>query len=129
MKRVGVEQHLRRKEHVVDADHALLVQHAIVEKRRAAVEREVQRVVEIVIEIRAGADDEVHQPALHQLDDAAAKACGRQRAGDRQADGRVVRRRQHLVGEDAARLAEPGGVEGLEPLVYQRRMSAAPRGR
>ena len=82
---------LRRKQHVVDADHALLVEHAIVEKRRAAMQREVQRVVQVVIEVRAGADDEVDQPALHQLDDAAAKPGRRQRAGDGQTDGRVVR--------------------------------------
>ena len=63
---VGLEQHRRRKQHVVDADDALLVQLDVVEERRAAVEREVQRVVEVVIEVRAGADDEVDEPAVHQ---------------------------------------------------------------
>jgi hypothetical protein len=56
--------------------------------------------MEVVIEIRAGADHEVDQAPLHQLDDAAAEAGGRERAGDGQADGRVAGRRQHLVGVD-----------------------------
>ena len=46
-------------------------------------EREVQRVVQVVIEVRAGADHEVDEAAVHQLDDAAAEARGRERAGDR----------------------------------------------
>ena len=116
---VGFEQHRRRKQHVVDPDDALLVQLDVVEERRAAVQREVQRVVQVVIEVRAGADDEVDQAALHHLDDAAAEAGRRQRAGDRQADRRVVLGRQHLVGEDLARLRQPAGVERLEPVVDQ----------
>ena len=59
------------------------------------------------------------EPALHQLDRAAAEAGGRQRAGDRQADGGVVLRRQHLVGVDVAGLREPAGIERLEPAVDQ----------
>ena len=80
-------------------------------------EREVQRVVEVVIEVRAGADDEVDQAAVHHLDDAAAEAGGRQRAGDGQTDRRVVFRRQHLVGEDVAGLRQAAGVERLEAVV------------
>ena len=114
---VGLEQHRRRKQHVVDADDALLVQLDVVEERRAAVQREVQRVVQVVIEVRAGADDEVDQPAVHQLDDAAAEAGRRQRAGDGQADRRVVVRGEHLVGEDVAGLRQPAGVERLEAVV------------
>ena len=53
---VGLEQHRRREQHVVDPDDALLVELHVVEERRAAVEREVQRVVEVVVEVRAGAD-------------------------------------------------------------------------
>ena len=75
---VGLEQHRRRKQHVVDADDALLVELDVVEERRAAVEREVQRVVQVVIEVRAGADQEVDEAAVHELDDAAAEAGGRQ---------------------------------------------------
>ena len=58
--------------------------------------------------------DEIDQAAVHQLDDAAAEAGGRQRAGDGQADGGVVLRRQHLVGEDVAGLGQAAGVERLE---------------
>ena len=80
-------------------------------------EREVQRVVQVVVEVGAGADHEVDQAAVHQLDDAAAETGRGQRAGDRQADGGVVLRRQHLVGEDVAGLRQPAGVEGLEAAV------------
>ena len=44
-----------------------------------------------------------------------------QGAGDRQPDGRVALRRQHLVGEDVAGLGEPAGVEGLEAALDQLR--------
>ena len=117
---VGVEQHLRGEQDVVDADDAFFVEHAVVEEGRAAAQRVVQRVVQVVVEIGAGADDEVDEAAFHQRDDAAAEAGGRERAGDGEADGGVVRLRQHLVAEDAARLAEAGGVEGLEAFVDQR---------
>ena len=80
-------------------------------------EREVQRVVQVVIEVRAGADHEVDQAAVDQLDDAAAEAGGRQRAGDGEPDGGVAGRRQHLVGEDVAGLREPAGVERLEAVL------------
>ena len=40
------------EQHVVDADDAFLVELDVVEERRAATQREVQRVVEVVIEIR-----------------------------------------------------------------------------
>ena len=115
--RVGLEQHRRRKQHVVDADDAVFVQLDVVDEGRSSVQREVQRVVQIVIEVGAGADDEVDEPALHQLDHAAAKTGRRQRAGNRQRDGRVVLGQQHLVGEDAAGLTEPRGVEGLKAFV------------
>ena len=84
-----------------------------------AVQREVQRVVQVVVQIRAGADDEIHHPALHQLDDAATETGGRHRAGNRERDRRVVLGQQHLVGEYAAGLAETRGVEGLKPFVDQ----------
>ena len=109
------------KQHVVDPDDALLVQLHVVEERRAAVEREVQRVVQVVIEVRARADDEVDEAAVHHLDHAAAEARRRERAGDRQADRGVVLGRQHLVGEDVAGLGQPAGVERLEPVVDQLR--------
>ena len=93
-----------------------------------AVEREVQRVVQVVVEVRAGADDEVHQAAFHQLDEAAAKPGRRERPGDGEADGRVVGRVQHLVREDVAGLGQPRAVERLEPLVDERaHVLAAPR--
>ena len=114
---VGLEQHGRGKQDVVDPDHAVLVQLDVVRERRAAAQREVQRVVQIVVQIRAGRDDEVDEPAVHHLDDAAAEPGRRHRAGHRQPDRRVVLGREHLLGEDLARLGEPPGVERLKPFV------------
>ena len=125
---VGLEEHRRREQDVVDADDALLVQLDVVEERRAAVQLEVQRVVEVVIEIRAGADHEVDQAPFHQFDDTAAESGGRERAGDGQADGGVARRGQHLVGVDVAGLGEASGVERLEaPLDELPHLGAAGR--
>ena len=82
-------------------------------------QREVQRVVQVVIEVRARADEKVDESALHHLDDAAPEARGGERAGNRQGDRGVVLGQQHLVGEDAARFAEPRGVERLKSFVDQ----------
>ena len=92
-------------------------------------EREVERVVQVVVEVRAGADDEVDEPAVEELDDAAAESGRRQGAGNGESDGRVVGRSQHLLGEDVARLGQPAGVEGLKPAVDQVPDVALPRGR
>jgi hypothetical protein len=114
---IGLEQDRRRKEHVVDANHAVLVQLHVVEERGAAVQREVQRVVKVVVQIRPGRDEKVDQPALHHLDDAAAEPGGRQRTGHGQSDRRVLRGIQHLFREDRARLGKPRGVERLKAFV------------
>jgi hypothetical protein len=116
---VGLEQDRRGKEDVVNTDDALFVQFHVVEKGRAAVQGEIQGVVQVVVEIGAGADDEVDQPALHQLDDAAAQPGRRQRPGDGQADGRVVLGGQHLVGVDVAGFGKAPRVDGLEAAVNQ----------
>ena len=80
---------------------------------------EIQRVVQVVIEIRAGADEEVDHAAVHQLDDTAAEPGGRQRAGYGQANRRVVGRSEHLVRENVAGLRQAAGIEGLETTVNQ----------
>ena len=56
-------------------------------------------------------------PRSIKLDDAAAEAGRRQRAGDRQPDRGVVRRVEHLVGEDVAGLRQAPGVERLKAAV------------
>ena len=116
---VGLEQHRRREEDVVDADDAFLEELDVVQERRAAVQREVQRVVQVVVQVCAGRDQEVDQAALHQLDDAAAKTGRRQRPGDGEANGRVVLGGQHFLGVDLAGLVQPPGVERLEAFVDQ----------
>ena len=114
---VGFQQNGRREEDVVNADDSLLVQLHVVEKRRAAVEREVQRVMQIVIQVGAGTDDKVNETAIHQLDHAAAEAGRRERAGNGQADRRVVLRSEHLLREDVTGLGQTPGVERLETAV------------
>ena len=117
--RVGFHQHARRKQHVVDPDDPLLVQLHIVHERRPAAEREVQCVVQVVIEIGTGADQKIDQPALHQLDNTAAESCGRQSPGDGEPDHGVVLGPEHLVSVDAAGLRQAGRIERLEPIVQQ----------
>src|SRR5688572_25200589 len=80
-------------------------------------QREVQCVMQIVIEVRAGTDDEVHQAAIHHLHYASADAGGRHGARDRQTDSRVFVGREHFVRENAARFGQTRGVERLEPLI------------
>ena len=116
---VGLEQYGRWKEHIVDANDALFVELDVVDEWRAAVKGEVQSVVKIVVEVGARADEEVNEPALHQLDHTSAKTRGRQCTGDGQRDGRVVLGQQHLVREDTAGLAKPRRIERLKTLVDQ----------
>ena len=82
-------------------------------------QREIQRVVQVVIQVRAGTDDEIHQPAIHHLDHAAADAGRRHGTGDRQANRRVFLGIEHLVGEDAAGLGQSRGVERLKAFIDQ----------
>ena len=113
-KAVGIEQHLVEEEHVVDADDARLVQIGIVELEAAAMERIVERVVNVVVEVGAGADHEVYRATLHQGDDAAADASGRHRASDGQADGDILLRVEHALGVEARRLVDAPGVIRLK---------------
>src|SRR5262245_26210299 len=117
--RGGFEQYRRGEEHVVDADDAIFVEFDVIDEWRAPVQREVQRVMQIVIQIRARADDEVDETSLHQLNNAAAQTGGRQRACDGEPDRRVVLGQQHFVGEDSAGFTETRGIECLEALVDQ----------
>ncbi len=113
-KAVGIQQHLVEEEHVVDADDARLVQIRIVEFEAATVERIVERVVNVVVEVRAGADHEVYRAALHKRDDAAADPSGRHRASDGQADGDVLLRVEHALGVEARGLVDAPGVIRLK---------------
>src|SRR5262249_47942343 len=97
-----------------------LVQLDVVDERGPAMQREVQRIVQVVIKIRARADDEVNQPTLHHLDDAAAETGGGQGSGNRQPHRRVVFGQKHLVGEDPTGFAKARRVERLKSLVNQR---------
>src|SRR5262245_34240946 len=70
--------------------------------------------MEVVVEVGACADDEVHQPSLHQLDHAAAKPGRRQGTSYGQRNGRVVLRQEHLIRKNTARLPESRRVERLK---------------
>jgi len=74
------------------------------EERRPAMKSEIQCVVEVVVQIRAGADQKIEQPAFHHLDHAAAESRGRHSAGDGEPDRRVVLWIEHLVRENLAGL-------------------------
>ena len=124
--RVRLEQHGRGKQDVVDSNHPVLVQLHVVGERRAPAKREVQRVMEVVVEIRTGGNDEVDEPALHHLDDAAAEPGRRQRAGYREPDRGVLLGIQHLLREDRARLGQARGVERLKSFVDEMANLLAP---
>ena len=123
--RVGLKKHRRRKKHVVNANDTFLEEIAVIDERRSAVKREIQGVVEIVVEVGARADEEVHRLLP------SAQPCNRQvprgqGAGDGQGDGGVVLRQDHLVRKIRQAL-QSRGVEGLKALLD--RTSALPRGR
>src|SRR5262245_20134859 len=84
--RVGLEKHRGGKQDVINANDALFVQRHVVYERGATMQGEIQRVVQVVVQIRARADDEINQTAIHHLDHAAADASGRHGAGDGQSD-------------------------------------------
>ena len=72
--------------------------------------------MEIVVQIGAGGDDPIDEARLEQRDNGgAAEAGGCKRAGERQADGAVIR--EHLTAEEPAGLTQAGGVVGLEGAV------------
>ena len=73
-------------------------------------------------------DDEIDQAAVHQLDDASAEPRRRHRAGHRQADGRVVLGRQHLVGEDAHASDNRPALNAWNPSSIRCRISGLPLG-
>ena len=108
---VGIRNH-----HVVNADEVVVAQVGVVELEAAAVDRIIQREVQVVVKIRAGGNDPVHESRLDERDDAgAAEAGGRERTGNAHADGHV--RRKHPFGEKLARFLEPRGIVGEEHLV------------
>ncbi len=88
--RVGREQHVVVEEDVVDADDAFVAQHDVRLLRIPAVHREPEAEVRVVIEIRAGRDDPVDEPALDERNERRhAESRRRERAGERHADGHV----------------------------------------
>ena len=104
--RVGVEQHRVVEEDVVDAHHALLAQLDVVGLVRALVHREPQGEVGVVVEVRSGRHDPVHEPRSHQRDD---RAHPEPRRGERPGDGERNRDvvRQHALDEQPRPLLEP----------------------
>src|SRR5271157_4283531 len=118
VKRVRVQQRLVVEDDVIDADHVVLPQGVVVEVGPALVERQVQRVVGVMVEVGAGGDDPVHEPGRDQWNQAAHAQPGRsERAGDGQADGAVWF--QELAGENLADLAQSPRVVAQEGMIDQ----------
>ena len=90
----------------------------VVEERRAGIKLHAEAVVQIVIKIRAGGDDPVHEAGFHERNEADfPKARRRERAGEAHADEAVVR--QHLFGEQLRRFAQAPAVVSEKGLVDQ----------
>jgi len=72
----------------------------------------------VVIQIRAGGDDPIHEAGLDQRDQARlAEAGGGGRAGEADADEAVVR--QHFLREELRRFAQPPAVVSEHDLVNE----------
>ena len=116
--RVGRQQHVVVEEDVVDADDAFLAQHDVGLLRVAAVHREPESEMRVVIEIRAGRDDPVDEAALDERNERRHAESGRrERAGERHADRDVGL--EHLLREQLARFAQTRRVVGEEGVVDQ----------
>ena len=104
------------EQHVVDAHDVVVAQLGVVHLEAADAHRVVQREVQVVVEVRAGGDDPVHEAGLDQRHDGGAAQAGRrERAREAHADGDV--RLQHLLGEELAAFLEPRAVVGEEGVV------------
>ena len=90
IERVGIEQGLVVEDDVVDPDHVVLTEREIIQVGTALMQRKIERVVRVVIEVGAGRDDPVDEAGLDQGDQAAhPQTGGSQCARERQADGAV----------------------------------------
>ena len=111
---VRLVEHVGREEHVVDADDPLLAELHVVRARghvrRAAIERQPEVEVEIVIEVGAGRRDVVHEAVAEERHQHRRQPGGRERAGERQPHGRALVDRAH---EELAGLAQAGGIVGV----------------
>src|SRR5579859_699193 len=116
---VSVEQHLIAEEHIVDANNTRFVQFRVVELEAATMQGEVERVVDVVVEVGACADHEVDRATLHQREDRATDARRSHRSGDRQADRHVLLRVEHAARVQVSSLAQTPRVVGLKAGVYQ----------
>src|SRR5262245_1700398 len=76
--------------------------------------------MKVVVQVRARADQEIEEPALHHFDDAATKAGRRHRPSHGQPGRGVILRREHLVRKNLARLRQPSRIERLKAVVDER---------
>ena len=73
-----------------------------------------QRVVHIVIEVGARADDKIDETILHQRNQASSQTRRCERACQRHTNGHVVLWREHFFDVETRRLVQTGRVIGLE---------------
>ena len=66
VKAVGVEQRLVVEDDIVDPDDRVFAEGEVVEVGPALVERQVEGVVGVVVEVSPGGDDPVDEPGLDQ---------------------------------------------------------------
>ena len=115
---VGAEQHVVVEEDVVDAHDPLFAQHRIACLCIAAVHRQTEAEMRVVIEVRARGDDPVHESRLDERDERRhAESRRREGAGEGEADGDVGL--EHLRREQLAGFAESCSVVRLEGAVDQ----------
>ena len=113
--RVGVEERVLGDEDVVDALDAGLVQLLVVHVEVSLDDRQLQREVEVVVQVRARRDDEVDEAGLDHRLDRAAHPRGRHRARHGERDRRA--RIDHPA-EQIAALREPAAVEGAGAAIH-----------
>ena len=56
------------KENIIDACHAFITQIGVIDGMRAAEHRQIERIMDIMIHIRAGGGEPIDKPVIHQRD-------------------------------------------------------------
>src|SRR5579859_2003245 len=75
-KAVRIQQYLIAEKDIIDANDASFVQVGITQLIGAAMQRVVEGVMDVVVEVGARADHEINRATLHQCENAAADTSG-----------------------------------------------------
>ena len=127
---VGAHEHVVVVEQdVVDADHAIAPQLGIAHKGRPAPQRQVHRVVHVVVEVRAGGHDPVHEASLDQGNYGGAAQTRRSQRSCQAHAHRDPVVGQHFFRKQAAAFAQAAGVVGEKGCVDEIRQALLARDR